>query len=327
MIPRLKHNWLFTSFFAIAALAAAMFATTPAFAQGQSGATLQADKTLDICDNGDGTWTYSGAVAVWNTGANTALACQIFDKIESKVSGPQWTQQYVALNNVSCGNLLAQVPGGTTEASAFVTTYSVAGAPLSGTIRNNAQVTIANHSGGRTNGPNPKFTYTGSNPPPACELEGGCGCALTQGYWKNHTSDPGWTTADLSVFNTDGINGGVDESLTILNTAPQGNPWYIVAKQYIAYLLNVGKLVDMACTPTGLQPLVDGMANFFSSHKDPVACDKITGKGGNPNPCNAPLADACILDNYNHGLYVGGPTHCGGVEDNDPLICTNGVPN
>jgi len=239
--------------------------------------------------------------------------------IETKGSGPKFTTQYIALNNILCHDLDAVVPGGLTQDSAFVTNYSVTAAPLSGTIRNNAQVTIDNHSGGRTNGPNPKFTYAGSIPPPACPTD--CGCALTQGYWKTHPE--AWPTANLNVFNPDlDSDGGVPEALAILN-ANGGNtsafgPWYIVAKQYIAYLLNVA---SHACTPAGLQPLVDGMGNFFSTHTDPVACAPIKGSGGNPNPCNAPLADACILDQYNHGLYENGPTHCGGVTDDEPLLC------
>jgi hypothetical protein len=137
-------------------------------AQGASGATLQADKTVDICYNGDGTWTYSGAVSVWNIGVNDALNYLIYDVIESKTSGPKFTTNYVALDDVSCGNLSGTVPGGTMEGSAFVTTYSVTRPPLSGTIRNNAQVTISNHSGANANGPNPKATYYGVIPPPAC---------------------------------------------------------------------------------------------------------------------------------------------------------------
>jgi hypothetical protein len=304
--------WGLGSLLLVTLIAVAVFAQS-----SKSGATLQADKTLDICENPDLTWKYSGQVAVWNTGANNATGCQIFDKIENKVGSQAFQQQYIALNNVLCP---ATIPGFTGPENAFVIPYSLSVAPLSGTIRNNAQVTIDNHSGGRTNGPNPKFTYTGTIPPPACPTS--CGCALTQGYWKTHPDDPAWSTANLSVFDTNSDASGVAEALAILNAnggnTPAFGPWYIVAKQYIAYLLNKA---NGACTPEGLQPLVDGMATFFATHTDSALCAPTTGRGGNSNPCSAPLADACILDNYNHGLYENGPTHCGGVTDDEPLLC------
>ncbi len=291
----------------LAVLATAVLATSmasSAYAQGSSGATLQADKTLDICLNNDGTWTYSGAVAVWNTGTNAATACLINDVIETKVGNQPFTTKIPVLTNVVCPDT---IPGGTTQQGAFVTLYSVSGAALSGTIRNNAKVTIANHSGGRTNGPNPKATYTGSIPPPACG--GDCGCALTQGYWKNHTDDPAWLTANLSVFDTNSSGSGADEALAILLTEPQfGDAWIILAHQYIAYLLNVA---NGACTPDGLVGLngpVTKAGTFFSTYPDHASC--LATKGGNSNPCGAPVADACVLDVYNHGEYPEGPSHC-----------------
>jgi hypothetical protein len=287
----------------IVVLAGVSLLSDPAFAQGVSGATLAADKTVEICDNGDGTWTYSGAVSVWNTGENTATGCHIYDVIESKDKGPKFTTQDVALD-ASCGTLAAEVPGGTTEDSAFVTTYRVTGPALTGTIRNNAQVTIDNHSGGKANGPNPKATYTGPVPPPPCaELFPDCHCSYTQGYWKTHP-DAWPTTADLTVF------GGADNALTILNTPPQGNAWYQLAHQYIAYLLNVA---NGSCTPNGLQTLIDNAANFFTSNPDPAAACP------SPKSCGSQKADECILDQYNNGLYPDGPEHCG--DDSNTVEC------
>jgi len=324
MIPRLKHNWLFTSFFAIAALAAAVFVIRPAFAAqgGQSGATLQADKTIEICDNGDGTWTFSGAVAVWNTGTNNATGCQITDVVEQKnVSGPNWSPLCTALDMASCGNLSGTVPGGTDENHAFSTTYSCEAPAATRTVRNNAQVTIDNHSGGRTNGPNPKATYFGQVPPPPCNQQN-CGCALTQGYWKTHPE--AWSsTADLSVFDFDHSGNGAAEALVILNTPPpQGNGWYILAKQYIAYVLNGA--TEGACTPTGLQTIVSNAATFFgqygaTNYTSASAAAAAACPSG--SSCGTQKADACILDTYNHGLYPEGPTHCGGVTDDEPPLC------
>jgi hypothetical protein len=291
----------------ILTLACMALIATPSFAVSpSSGATLQADKTIEICDNGNGTWHYSGAISVWNTGSADAVACQINDKIESKnVSGPNWTSVCQALSNASCGDLGAIVPGGTLEDSAFVTTYSCDAAPQTTSVRNNANITIANHSGGRANGPNPKATYFGTVPPPACG--GDCGCALTQGYWKNHPEDPAWATADLSLF------GGAANAMTILQTNPQfGNAWLILAHQYIAYLLDVGR-AGGSCTPPGLGDLVTRVRAFFIAHPYSTYATDCTKSNG---WCGSSTADACILDAYNNGIYPGGPSHCGEESDN-----------
>jgi len=66
--------------------AAIVAAALPAYAQGSSGSTLQASKTLDICDNGNGTWTYSGEVSVWNTGVNAASGLTITDCLQDKLA-------------------------------------------------------------------------------------------------------------------------------------------------------------------------------------------------------------------------------------------------
>jgi hypothetical protein len=290
---------------------------SPAFAAsgGASGATLQGSKTVDICDNGDGNWTYSGVVSVWNTGTTNATGCQITDNVEVKnATGPNWSLVCQALSNASCGDL-GTVTGDTLENSAFDTTYSCTASAVAATVRNNANITISNHSGGRANGPNPKATYSGAVPP--CSQS--CGCSLTQGYWKTHPDDPAWSNTDLTVF------GGATGALAILNAnggnTPAFGPWYILAKQYIAYLLNV---THGSCTPSGLNSTVTVVASFFAAHTDPVQCAPIRGGQGvtaNPNPCNAPLDAACILDVYNHGQYINGPVHCGEETNPDVLLC------
>jgi hypothetical protein len=50
-----------------------------ATAARQNGTTLAAVKTIDICDNGNGTWTYSGEIAIWNQGAIDTLGLAIDD--------------------------------------------------------------------------------------------------------------------------------------------------------------------------------------------------------------------------------------------------------
>lgn len=58
-------------------LAAGTFATTVFAVSPNSGATLQASKTIDICIQDDGSWKYSGEVSVWNTGAADAQGLHI----------------------------------------------------------------------------------------------------------------------------------------------------------------------------------------------------------------------------------------------------------
>jgi len=58
-------------------------------------------------------------------------------------------------------------------------------------------------------------------------------CIYTQGYWKNH----------VDAWNDDACPtiGGIDsqsEWLGILRTPPKGDPWVILAHQYIAAYLN-----------------------------------------------------------------------------------------
>ncbi len=60
---------------------------------GQSGATLQAFKTIDICDLGNGKWRYLGVVSVWNEGSTDTQGLKIVDCVQNNVSGPHFTDQ------------------------------------------------------------------------------------------------------------------------------------------------------------------------------------------------------------------------------------------
>src|SRR5262245_38892630 len=87
-----EYNCVFVTFFAIAMLAAAIFAIVPAFAalSGKSGTTLAGYKTLDICSvpdeggNPSNTWQYSGEIAAWNQGAIDTVGFKINDCLHAK---------------------------------------------------------------------------------------------------------------------------------------------------------------------------------------------------------------------------------------------------
>jgi hypothetical protein len=281
-------------------------------AQGSSGATLQAAKTIDICDNGGGTWHYSGVVAVWNNGAAQACGLQIQDTVQYKLSGPVWsTIMSSSLNTAgygTCGTFPAgtgQVPGYTDEIAAEIFSYGfdAATAPFGSTIRNDAQVTIMNHSGPgfkTISGPDPKATYAGSIPPPACAQVTSVGCTLTQGYWgvtgpaeAPHTWPSGYDPA--ASFYLSGTTW-----FGVLQIAPQGSGYYILADQYIAATLNVA---SGAAMPSGVKTIYD-QATAWLTANTPSACS-VAGSCGDQKNWGA------ILDTYNNGLYPGGPTHCG----------------
>jgi hypothetical protein len=256
--------------------------------KGQNGTTLAAYKTLDICSNPDGSWTYSGVISVWNEGAVDTAGCLINDRIESKTSGPVWTTAYTPLVNSNCN----PIPAGTTEATALTFPYSVTGAPLAGSIRNVAKVTITNHSGqlGKNFGPEPKATWDGEVDP--CDAE--CGCTYTQGYWDNK---PGVVWPAPYDRNDQFYGSGLTWQ-QIMGEPVGGNAYINLAHQYIAAVLNQA---NGACVPEGVADTIDLAETWFADAL-PSEC------GG--SKCGTQTTWAGALDDYNNGEYPGGPAHC-----------------
>src|SRR6266536_1254249 len=75
-------------------VSASVQAATPS---GRSGATLQAFKTIDICDLGNGKWRYSGVVSVWNEDLSDTQGLKIVDCVQNKAGGPHFTDQYCSI--------------------------------------------------------------------------------------------------------------------------------------------------------------------------------------------------------------------------------------
>jgi hypothetical protein len=140
------------------------------------------------------------------------------------------------------------------------------------------------------------------------------GCTLTQGYWKTHSEygpapyDATWALlpngADTPFF-TSGKT-----YYEILWTPPKGNPYYILAHQYIAAQLNFLNGAD----PTAAQAAFDAATILFNTWL-PNQVAALRGPAGNTLR-NQFTSLASILDEYNNGLI--GPGHCseeGGGEE------------
>lgn len=254
-----------------------------------NGTTLQASKTIDVCVNDDGSYTYSGVVSVWNEGAQATQGLSIIDCVQNKVSGPVWTDNFCQQLNTSG----KQIPAFTIESGAMLFPYSATNGLLPGAIRNSAKVTILNHSGsiGTPKGPNPKATWAGEIGP--CEEL--CGCTFSQGYWGN-TPGVVWPTP-YDRNDTFYLSGQTWQQA--LDASPGGNAYYILAHQYIAAVLNVA---NGACEPSGVQDTIDLATEWFDNNA-PAACG--------PGSCGLQVTWAGILGSYNEGTYPGGPSHCG----------------
>lgn len=277
---------------AVALLSAggALSATT-ANAAPANGTTLAGYKTIDICAVNDTTWRYSGEIAVWNEGVKDTVGFTIKDFIESKADGATtWTKGFDVPVTYS-----GEIPARTTLETATTVTYSVDAAPLSGTIRNNASLTITNHSGhlGQTWGPNPKATYTGTVPPPACTVD--LGVVYTQGYWgsKPDVVWPSPYSRDAAFF----LSGQTWQQVMDTPVATSQG-YYQLSHQYIAAVLNAA---NGSYVPQGVQDTLD-LAGAWLAANGPSAC---TAKGS----CGLQKDWAGVLDTYNNGLYPGGPPH------------------
>lgn len=137
------------------------------------------------------------------------------------------------------------------------------------------------------------FTFTNTfTPPPSF-------CTLTLGYWKNHPED--WDAAgDNTPFltTTTFYNSG-QSYLTILGTpSAGGNAYIILAKQFIAAMLNTG---GGASGNASVDAALAGAAAYFAG-----------APAGIPNPVDPTrsqlLAWATTLDQFNNGII--GPGHC-----------------
>lgn len=284
---------LLTSIAAAAVMGAGAMGANSSAAAPANGTTLAGYKTIDICVVNDTTWRYSGEIAVWNEGAIDTVGFKVADFIEVKSAT---SKTFVKAFDVPV-DAVGEIPAGTTLETATTFTYSVDAAPLSGTIRNNASLTIMNHSGNLNKpfGPNPKATYTGTMPPPACPVD--LGVVYTQGYWGSKP-DVVWPASYSrdAIFFLSGLTWQqvMDTSVNV----SQG--YYQLAHQYIAAVLNQA---NGAYVPQGVQDTLNKASDWLTAN-GPSAC---TAKGS----CGVQKDWAAVLDTYNNGEYPGGPPHGG----------------
>jgi hypothetical protein len=128
------------------------------------------------------------------------------------------------------------------------------------------------------------------------DLVVGTGCTYTQGRWKNKNSA---TTAQYD------FDGGTNNGLTVLQTAPKGNPYYILAHQYIAAALNVAAGASM---DNGGAGTADDVLAAFQAATAYFAVASAGTPLPSPYTKDQVTALAAILDQYNNGLL--GPGHC-----------------
>lgn len=141
---------------------------------------------------------------------------------------------------------------------------------------------------------------------------GGDGCTLTVGYWKTHSSygpaaHPDATWELLGDADGDGTEEFQDEEFylsgltyyeILWTSPPKGNPYFILAHQFIAATLNGLAGADTSAVNTQL-----AFANNFFTTETPSTLSKT-------DKTNA-LTAAQALDNYNNGIT--GPGHCDGI--------------
>jgi hypothetical protein len=273
----------------VGALAVLLLWSPAIFAQGKNGTTLAAYKTIDICELSPGVWKYSGEIAIWNEGAVATQGLTISDLIEQKV-GNKWVPVASVVPTAPAG-FTGEIPAGTTMLTAVIFKYEYVGAAVAGTVRNTATITITNHSGhlGTPWGPQPRATWYG----PVLPCDSASGCTLTQGYWANpnHTWPLPYVRTD--AFFSSGLTWD-----QVLNMPDGGNVYLKLAHQYIAAVLNQA---NGASAPQGIQQTLDLAYEWFLTHS----------YGSYPASSNGTQVDwAAILNEYNNGIYPGGPPHC-----------------
>lgn len=144
------------------------------------------------------------------------------------------------------------------------------------------------------------ITFSSKTPPPP-----GPGCTYTAGYWANHTKysaakrDAGW----------DNLPDGEDTPfflsaktyLQVLKTAPRGNAYFILAKQYVAAKLNV---LNGASAPDEVK---DALAKSKALFEKYTPAQVAAMRGSDPVRKKF-IRYAYTLDQYNNGKT--GPGHC-----------------
>jgi hypothetical protein len=121
------------------------------------------------------------------------------------------------------------------------------------------------------------------------------GCVFSQGYWKNHAE--AWPVDSLMLGTTSYSQA---QLLSILNTPVGGNGLISLSYQLIAAKLNAE---NGAPVPAGIAAAIAAADTLIGALVvPPVGSDFL-----------APASTSALsgtLDQYNNGIYDGGPPHC-----------------
>lgn len=254
------------------ALSAPVHAQTPA-------AASKSLATLDVCENAaTGKWVYSGVVSLAGAAAR-GTAAKVDYSVQNRVYGTDYRTSYRA----------AAVPLSATSPQVFGFTMEAPALTL-GTMRGSATVQLVDPAN-----PGKVSTFEVVAPQTVCGCEVIKGCVRTQGYWGNK---PGviWPApySRDALFFASGLT-----SQQILDAPVRGSGYMILAKQYLAAVLNYA---SGASAPPSIIAAINDASAFFSSGTTPASCG--------PGECEAQKTLAGILDTYNNGLYPGAPKHC-----------------
>jgi hypothetical protein len=128
----------------------------------------------------------------------------------------------------------------------------------------------------------------------------GCGCTLTVGYWKTHSSfgpapyDDTWA---MVGENTPFYLSGKSYYQVLWTPPSGGNAYIILAHQFIAAELNI---LNGASTTPAVNQALSWAETFFATHQPSSRLSKTERA--------LVLSYAALLDSYNNGLI--GPGHC-----------------
>lgn len=239
----------------------------------------QGAATLDVCENAaTGKWVYSGVVAI-SAPIPRGSAVKVDYMVQNRVSDPGYRTAYNA-TALPLAATATPVHGFSIEAPALTL----------GTMRGAARVQMVDPA-------NPARVasfelVTGQS---ICGCQPIKGCVRTQGYWG---SKPGviWPAPYTrgALFFASGLT-----LQGIFDTPVRGSGYLILAKQYLAAVLN---FAGGASAPPSVIAAIDEAAAFFSGGTTPASCG--------PGQCERQKELAAILDAYNNGVYPGAPGHC-----------------
>lgn len=269
------------------------------------GATLGSGQpTNPLCTytaTGTGPAPTANSVTVYMRNAAGAEVVGATRTVSSPVVKSNVINQCVTVDDDKYGPLFGGFPICANGQTTFTANYSLSIGPYDTCGEYEYTNTASFYLLGNGNAPNgnsSSFTVKVHVPCPG-------GCTLTQGYWKNHTSDPAWYLVD---FDHDGTMEGPDETffysgMTYLQvmqaSSAGGNAYFILGQQYIAARLNIAN--GASTTPEVAAAMAGALAYYHDAAN--------TGDPAPVDPVRAQLIGwSETLDSYNMGEI--GPGHC-----------------